>query len=210
MAVAHQTAPFPASHSAIGDAPPAPLTRPRVVMVATAFAVAGMLMFFAGLIGIYLQQRAAALASGGTWVPDKAVLPLQQPNVMLLALIGSSFMIQWALDAIRRNDRAQAYLALGVTLLFGIAVINMAVYLYSVMGLDIAIQTPMPLLVYVISGAHLIALIVAMIFVGLMAFRALGGQFSSRQADGISAAALFWHAQVLVFAIIWYAIYITK
>jgi len=210
MAVAQHTAPVPASHSAIGDAPPAPLARPRVVMVATAFAVAGMVVFFGGLLGIYLQQRAAALSGGGTWVPEKATLPLQQPTVMVLALIGSSFMVQWAVDAIRRDDRPQAYLALGVTLLFGVAVVNMAVYLYSVMGLDIAIQTPMPMLVYVITGAHLLALIVAMVFVGLMAFRALGGQFSSRQSDGVSAAALFWHAQVLVFAIIWFAIYVTK
>lgn len=209
MATAQHVA-LPASHSAVTDAPPAPPARPRVVMVATAFAVSGMVMLFAGLLGIYLQQRAAALGGGGTWVPEKAVLPLQQPNVMLLALIGSSFMIQWAVDAIRRDDRPQAYLALGVTMLFGIAVVNMAVYLYTVMGLDISIQTPMPILVYVITGAHLIALIGAMIFVGLMAFRALGGQFSSRQSDGISAAALFWHAQVLVFAIIWYAIYVTK
>jgi len=210
MAVAQHPAPVPASHAAVSDAPPTPPARPRVVMVATAFAVAGMVVFFGGLFGIYLQQRAAALSGGGTWVPDKANLPLQQPTVMVFALISSSFMIQWAVDAIRRDDRAQAYLALGITLLFGFAVINMAVYLYSVMGLDIAIQTPMPLLVYVITGSHLLALIVAMLFVALMAFRALGGQFSSRQADGIAAAALFWHSQVLVFAIIWYAIYVTK
>ena len=49
-----------------------------------------------------------------------------------------------------------------------------------------------------------------MIFTSLMAFRALGGQFSSRQSDGLSAAALFWHAQVLVFALIWITIYVTK
>jgi heme/copper-type cytochrome/quinol oxidase subunit 3 len=49
-----------------------------------------------------------------------------------------------------------------------------------------------------------------MIFVGLMAFRALGGQQTSRQHDGISAAALFWHAMVVVYAIIWYAIFVTK
>ncbi len=209
MATVHRAA-LPASHAAVVDAPPAPPARPRVVMVATAFAIAGMVVFFGGLLGIYLQQRAAALSGGGTWVPDKATLPLQQPNVILLALIGSSFMVQWAVDAIRRDDRPQAYLALGVTMLFGVAVINMAVYLYTVMGLDISLKTPMPILVNVITGAHLIALLGAMIFVGLMAFRALGGQFSSRQSDGLSAAALFWHAQVLVFAIIWYAIYITK
>jgi heme/copper-type cytochrome/quinol oxidase subunit 3 len=53
-------------------------------------------------------------------------------------------------------------------------------------------------------------LVVAMVFVALMAFRALAGQESRRQHDGISAAALFWHANVLVYCIIWIAIFVTK
>jgi cytochrome c oxidase subunit 3 len=53
-------------------------------------------------------------------------------------------------------------------------------------------------------------LVGAMVFTGLMAFRALGGQYTSRQHDGVSAAALFWHVQTVVFLFIWYAIYITK
>ena len=205
--VATQT---PASHSGVATAPPPPVARPRVVMVGTAFAIAGCLTFFGGLIGIYLSLRSAAIANGATWLPDKVIVPLQQPNVMLFALISSSITIQWAVDAIRRDDRAQAYLALGITMLFGIAVINMAAYLYTVMNFDLGIQAPTPALVYTITGAHLLMLVVAIIFAGLMAFRALGGQYSSRQHDGVSAAAMFWHAQVVVFIFIWYAIYITK
>jgi cytochrome c oxidase subunit 3 len=68
----------------------------------------------------------------------------------------------------------------------------------------------MAVMTYTITGAHLAMLVAAMIFVALMAFRALGGQFTGRQHDGMSAAALFWHAQVVAFAFIWYAIYITK
>jgi heme/copper-type cytochrome/quinol oxidase subunit 3 len=201
---------LPASHSPVADAPPAPPTRPRVVMVATSFAVAGIGMVFAGLLGIYLLLRAQSMAEGTIWVPEGSVFPLQQPNVILCALIASSVTIQWAVWAIRNDDRPQAYLALGITLLFGVAVINMVAYLYSILNLDIALQSPMPVLVYAITGLHLAVLVAAMIFTALMAFRALGGQFSSRQYDGISAAALFWHAQVIAFAVIWICIYVTK
>jgi cytochrome c oxidase subunit 3 len=206
MAATH----VPASHAPIGSAPEAPIARPRVVMVGTAFAIAGFLIFFAGLLGVYLNERAALIATGGTWIPEKAVLPLQQPNVMLFALIASAVTMQWAVDAIRRDDRPQAYLALGVSSLFGFAVLNMAAYLYSIMNLDISIQSPAPVLIYVITGAHLLMLVIAMVFTALMSFRALGGQFTGRQHDGVSAAAMFWHAQVIVFAFIWYAIYVVK
>ena len=201
---------LPASHSRVADAPAAPVARPRVLMVGTAFVVAGFLAFFAGLLAVYLNERALVIATGATWVPAKVVLPLQQPNVMLLALIASSITIQWAVDAIRRDDRPQTYLAMGITLLLGFATLNMAAYLYSVMNLDISLVTPMPALTLTITAAHLVMLLGAMVFAGLMTFRALGGQYTSRQHDGISAAALFWHAQVVVFAFIWFAIYITK
>jgi cytochrome c oxidase subunit 3 len=200
---------LPASHAPVSSAPPAPPARPRVVAVGTALSAAGVLAFFAAALGVYAQVRSRTLATEGTWLPEDAVFPLQQPNVMMLALLMSSVTIQWAVDAIKRDDRPQAYLALGITGLFGFATLNMAAYLYSVMTLDAA-SGAMAVLTYTITGAHLILLVVAMIFVALMAFRAFGGEFTGRQHDGMSAAALFWHTQVVVFAFIWYAIYITK
>ncbi len=206
MAATH----LPPTEVIINDAPDAPIARPRVLMVGTAFTVAAVLMGFATLIGIYLTERADSIASGTAWIPDDVVIPLNQPNVMLFALLASSVTIQWAVDAARRDDRQHAYLALGITLVFGLGVINMGAYLYTVMGLDMAVDSVTPVLIYTITAAHLALLAGAMVFTGLMAFRALGGQYTSRQYDGLSAAALFWHAQVVVFVVIWYAIYITK
>jgi cytochrome c oxidase subunit III len=200
---------LPASHAPLAGAPPAPPARPRVVAVGAALAAAGVLAAFAAALGIYAQLRAQGLASGAEWLPEGSFFPLQQPNVMMMALIMSSFTVQWAVDAIKRDDRPQAYLALGLTQLLGFATINMAAYLYSIMELDAA-SGAMAVMTYTITGAHLALLVGCMIFVALMAFRALGGQFTSRQHDGMSAAALFWHAQVVVFAFVWYAIYITK
>jgi heme/copper-type cytochrome/quinol oxidase subunit 3 len=200
---------LPASHRPIGDAPPAPAPRPRVVAVGTALASAAVLLFFAGALGVYIQVRAKTLGQGGLWLPEDSVVPLQQPNVIFLALLMGSVTVQWAVDAIKREDRPQAFLALGLTEVFGIATINMAAYLFSVMRLDAA-SGAMAVMTYSITGAYVAVLVVAMIFVALMAFRALGGQYAGRQSDGISAAALFWHAQVVAFAFIWYAIYITK
>jgi hypothetical protein len=43
-----------------------------------------------------------------------------------------------------------------------------------------------------------------------MGFQALGGQLSGRDAEGMSAAALYWYATIAVYAVLWYAVYITK
>ena len=54
------------------------------------------------------------------------------------------------------------------------------------------------------------ARVLALGFILLMAFRALGGQYSARLPDGISAAALFWHVNVALYAVVWLAVYIMK
>ena len=190
--------------------PPAPpVQRPRVLMVGTAFATAATVMVFAGLIGMYLSRRAELLSAGDPWLPKGTSIPLQQPNIMLFTLIASAVTVQWAVYAITRNDRVNTYLALGVTFVFGIAYINMQSYLYTVTKFDVT-ANQQAVLFYTITGAHIIMVVIAMIFVALMAFRALAGQESRRQHDGISAAALFWHASVAVYAVIWLAVYVAK
>jgi hypothetical protein len=43
-----------------------------------------------------------------------------------------------------------------------------------------------------------------------MAFRALGGQYSGRDREGIVAAALYWDVTVVVYTVIWFTIFVTK
>lgn len=188
---------------------PPPVQRPRMMMIATAFASLATLMMFAALLGMYLTRRAELISAGDAWLPEGTSIPLQQPTVQMFTLLASAVTVQWAVYAIARNDRVNTYLSLGITLVFGFAFINMASYLYTLMGFDIS-ANQQGVLIYTITGAHLVMLVLAMVFVAVMALRALGGQQGPHQHDGISAAALFWHANVVVYAVIWYAIYITK
>ena len=190
--------------------PPAPaVQRPRVLVVGAAFAAAASFTVFIGLIGIYLAARVDVISSGSAWLPKGATIPLQQPNTMFITLIMSVFTMQWAVAAIAKNDRVNSYLAMGLTLMLGIATIVMTTYLWYLMELDIA-SGIQGVLIYTITGAHIVMLVLAMLFVALMGLRALGGQFTARQHDGITAAAVFWYAMVAVYALIWISIYVTK
>jgi hypothetical protein len=57
-------------------APPAELPRPRTLFVGTAFATGAVLLFFAGLIALYVQQRSEVLASGEAWIPAGTISPV--------------------------------------------------------------------------------------------------------------------------------------
>jgi cytochrome c oxidase subunit 3 len=177
-----------------------------VLLVGTVLASMSVVMVFAGLIGAYLALRAG---SEGPWLPDGVTIPLSPPNMAIVTLLMSAVTVHWAFYSIGNDDRPNTYVALGLTLVLGLAYVNSAIYLYTQMGAAIAGSTA-ELLIYAISGSHLAVAIAAMVFVALMAFRTLGGQYSGRDREGLAAAAVLWDVMVAVYAVIWYAVYVTK
>jgi len=188
--------------------PAAPPARPRILLVGTALASAGTVMAFAGLIGLYLSTRSAALAAGGPWLPKGASISLTAANMSLGTMILSGITMWWAVDAVGRNDRQSAYLALALTIFFGVAVINATSFLYAQSKLPA--DSPAGSLLYAVTGAHLAMIIAGMVFATVMTFRTLGGEYHGRDREGLTAAALFWYATIAVYAVIWLAIYVTK
>src|SRR3954453_10460382 len=85
-----------APYTGPGSVAPPPLERPRVLLIGTAFAIAGIAMMFAGLIGIYLAERTSSLATAGSWLPTELIIPLTQPNMGLATLVISMVTMQWA------------------------------------------------------------------------------------------------------------------
>jgi cytochrome c oxidase subunit 3 len=184
--------------------PPAAQPRRRELLFGTGFATAGVVMVMATLVGAYLAARNAA---GAEWLANSSI-PLTQPNMQLLTMGMSVVTMQWAVYSIARDDRPHTYLALGVTLMLGAAFVNQQTFLYSQSG--VVLSDPGGAIFYALTGSQVAMVVAGLIFLVLMAFRALGGQFSSRQPDGISAAAVYWYACVGVYAVVWLAIYIMK
>lgn len=197
-----------AAPAALALPPVAPPARPRVLLVGTALSAGAVLMAFAGMVGTYLAQRSAVLTQGGTWLPEGSNIPLTPGNMAMFTMLLSAVTMWWAVDAVGKNDRQTAYLALGLTLLFGGAVINATSFLYTQANLPVS-TTP-GLLIYTITGAQIALIIVAMVYASVMTFRTLGGEYHGRDREGLVAAALFWYAAIAVQALVWYAIYVTK
>ena len=188
--------------------PAAPATWPRTLLVGTAFGLAGMAMYFVGILGIYAFTRNETLAGGAEWIPSGTIEVA--PGVMMwFTSLMSVVTMQWAVYALTRSVKAQAYLALFLTFVFGIAIINQTAFYLDDMGLGIADSTAATLL-HVIVWSHIVLLVAAMVLVGLVSFRALAGQYAGRNPDGIMAAAMVWYLAVAVYSALWILIYVTK
>ena len=183
---------------------PATMPRRRELLFGTAFAAAGISMALLSLIGNYVATRDLA---GASWLADNQ-LALTQPNMQLLTLGMSVVTMQWAVWSLTQDDRYHTYLAIGATLLLGLAFVNQTSFLYTEAG--IAISQPEGPLFYAVTGGHLAMVVAGLMFIVLMGFRVLGGQYSSRQPDGLGAAAVFWYAAVSLYALVWFAVYVQK
>lgn len=192
----------------LGELPVAAPARPRVLLIGTVFAAVAAAMTFAGLLGTYLALRQDVVATGAAWLPSGVEIPLTPANMALLTLGMSVVTMQWAVYAIGNEDRRGTFIALGLSLLLGVAYLNGIAFYYSQMGLEVA--SVQGALIYAISGAHLVLFGGAMLFAALMTFRTLGGQYGPRDREGIVAATIVWDVAVAVYAVIWYAIFVSK
>ena len=187
---------------------PAPSVRPSTLMVGTALATGAVVMFFAGLFAVYFSMRADTMAWGSEWFPEGA--GQRSPGGMNLATLGvATVTMAWAVHSVAGNDRIHAYLALALTAVMGIAMINQTVFYFNDIGLPIDYSTSTTLL-FTIVGAHLVMVAIGVLWLGLLLLRAFGGQDTHRHRDLVSAAALYWYATVAVYAVIWVGIYIAK
>lgn len=189
---------------------PAPIPRrPRVLLIGTVFAGSATAAAIAAMVALYMQVRAQHLTTSASWLPDDAVLELTPGNMAFVTLLMSAVTAAAAADCLRRDDRPHAYLALGTTLLLGVAFITGTAYLWQQLNLGIS-DTRQAVLIYTISGAHVVMAAGGLLYLFVMGFRALGGQLTGRAAEGFNAAAVFWYITVAVYGLVWYAIYITK
>lgn len=195
--------------SPLVTAPPAPARRPRVLFTGAAFGAAASALVVLSTLAAYLQVRADFLASGATALPQDTRLPLTPGGMGMLTLAMSVVTVSWAVWSLRRDDRPHAYLAVGLTLLLGVAFVNTTAYLYQQLALPLTASATGGLL-YIVTGTHLVMVAIGLVFVAVMGFQSLGGQLTGRDAEGMSAAALYWYVTVAVYTAIYYGIYITK
>src|SRR6187549_3840940 len=93
------------------------------------------------MLAIYLRLRMSTVNSFDaetgeslTWLPDGVHIPEVAANNMLIAFLGVFVFAQWAVWAARRNQRSYTVIALTLTALLGLAVINAQAYIYREMG----------------------------------------------------------------------------
>ena len=170
---------------------PAQINRPRSLLVSTVFGCAAAFMFFLSVVAVYVRERARARHETMEWFAEGTV-ELGPSGFVFWTLVLSVFTVQWAVQAINAEDRVNAYVALALTTLFGVAIFNQLWFIINDTGFALAASNA-EFLFFVIHGTFIVFLIAAVLFITFTFVRALAGQFGPKRAEAVSAAAVFWH-----------------
>ena len=192
----------------MGTTIPTAPTRPRTLVVASAFGTGSVIMYFGGLFALYFSIRADALAWGTQWYPEGAI-QLVPGGMNMATMAMSAITMGWAVHSVLNDDRVHAMIAMVLTAVLGIAMVNQTVFYFMDIGLPIDASEAATLL-FTIVGSHLVMVAVGVLWLGMLLLRTFGGQDTSRHRDLVSAVALYWYAVVAVYSVIWIGIYIAK
>ena len=174
-------------------------------------------MFFAGLFAAYFSTRANyhETVNGKlqqVWPPTQFADILNPFSLILVAtviLVLSSVTCQMAIWAIRKDDRRGFLRNIGMTFVLGITFLLLQGYDYTLLfgeGLKLG-SGPFGTTYFTLTGFHGAHVFGGVIMLGVMLYRGMSGQFSSRHHDAVEAASLYWHFVDVVWIILFSILY---
>jgi cytochrome c oxidase subunit 3 len=170
-------------------------------------------MFFSGLFAAYFSVRANA----PQWPPLNPetseafhvdMFPLVLPATILLIL--SSFTCQFAVWAIRRDDRVAFLRNMSVTVVLGVIFLIMQATDYSILGGEHVTLSSgtFGTTYFTLTGFHGAHVFGGVIMLSVVLYRGLAGQFSAKHHDAIEAASLYWHFVDVVWILLFSLLYL--
>ena len=182
------------------------------------------IMFFSGLFAAYFNVRATAriwppVVTGNPDDPasmEAAAHLTEAFNLhaepwfalgLTILLVISSFTCQFAVWAIRRDDRVGFIRNIGVTLVLGIVFLIGQIYDYLELGFGLS-DGVFGTTFYTLTGFHGAHVFGGAIMLSVVLYRGLAGQFSSRHHDAVEATSLYWHFVDVVWIALFATLYI--
>jgi len=162
-------------------------------------------MFFAALFTTYFYLRTKL----PEWQPVFGHKPGWEglPLINTIILVSSSFTMQLAVLAVRKNDRRMLKMWLAVTFLMGAVFLGGQAYEYTRLGF-LPADGIFAATFFTLTGFHGAHVFGGVFFIGLCLLRALRGQFNANRHLAVEAASIYWHFVDVVWIGLFLTIYV--
>jgi heme/copper-type cytochrome/quinol oxidase subunit 3 len=153
------------------------------------FFIASEAVFFANLFAAYLYLRVRA---GGALPSDGAEIDKTLGAVNLAILITSSVWMHFAVSNLKKGNRQRFTFFLGLTILFGMAFLSIQAYEYANNNFGPSTGV-IGSTFYTITGFHGAHVTAGLLFLLVLFFRSLRGDFTRDKHFAVTAGEMYWH-----------------
>jgi heme/copper-type cytochrome/quinol oxidase subunit 3 len=156
-------------------------------LLGTLLVLAADAMVLVALLATWFTIKGGSAA----WPPRGVNLSTYLPTMVTITAAMSAFSMAWVVSSVRRNDQRSAGVALVLTVILGLAMIN--AQWYSMVRPRFGVAThAYGTLYYLLIGYHAVHLAAAIGAVVLVGSRALAGHYGRDNYDGLRAANAVW------------------
>jgi cytochrome c oxidase subunit III len=167
--------------------------------------IASEVMLFGSFFTAYFFVRVVNEAP--MWPPEGFHLPVFVAGLNTAILLTSSFTMHWALQSIKRGNRAGLQAGLVLTLAMGLTFLLTQVLEYSRIGFaprDGAFGT----VFYGLTGLHGAHVFVGLTLLTFATIRAFRGHFSPEHHHGVEIPGIYWHFVDVMWIVVYATVYI--
>jgi cytochrome c oxidase subunit III len=173
--------------------------------------IASETMLFGSFFTAYFFVRVTA---GSGWVGEFELpngglfhVPVFVAGVNTAILVTSSFTMHWALQSIKRGNRAGLQAGLLLTFLMGLTFLLTQVREYSRLGFAPK-DGAAPTIFYGLTGLHGAHVFVGLTLLAFATVRAFRGHFSPQHHHGVEIPGIYWHFVDVMWIVVYTTVYI--
>jgi cytochrome c oxidase subunit 3 len=191
---AHAAHPPVANRSSRVDAP----------MLGILLFIASEIMLFGSFFTAYFFVR---VVNGTPWPTPPFHLPVYVAGINTAILLTSSATMHWALQSIKRGNRAGLKAGLVLTFLMGLSFLLTQIAEYSRIGFapsDGAFGS----VFFCLTGLHGAHVFIGLTLLAFATIRAFRGHFSPEHHHGVELPGIYWHFVDVMWIVVYTTVYI--
>jgi cytochrome c oxidase subunit 3 len=167
--------------------------------------IASEIMLFGSFFTIYFFVR--VVNNAPEWPPEGFHLPVFVAGVNTVILLTSSFTMHWALQAIKRGNRAGLQAGLVLTLALGLVFLLTQAREYSRIGFAPSSEA-FGSVFYGLTGLHGAHVFVGLTILTFATIRAFRGHFTAEHHHGVEIPGIYWHFVDVMWIVVYTTVYI--
>jgi cytochrome c oxidase subunit 3 len=166
--------------------------------------IASEVMLFGSFFTAYFFVR---VAKGEAWPTPGHELPVFVAGINTIILVTSSFTMHWALQAIKRGNRAGLQAGLTLTFLLGLTFLLTQIREYSRVGFA-PYTDAFGTIFYCLTGLHGAHVFVGLTLLLAATVRSYRGHYSAEAHHGVEIPGIYWHFVDVMWIVVYTTVYI--